>query len=139
MDDLMAFRIGFRKLCLAKYVEYNDDRMMLYYENLKSLAYILDVLDNSVRKHYRRTQSFPLVDDLINDQKDIYETRRHANADKFGLIEGKVELSNEQMEDNRKTGKKAKYFRDRAERHGYSGLEQMKYIQKRMGWEVKSE
>lgn len=88
MDNLIAFRVGFRQLCLSKNVEYDDDRMDIYYKNLKNLEYILDVLDNSVAKPYRRTQSFPLIEDLIDDHREICEKKRQENADKFGLPEG---------------------------------------------------
>lgn len=128
MGNLIAFRVGFKNLCLAKYVEYDDNRMQLYYEKLKNFDYILDVLDNSVKKPYRRTQSFPLIEDLREDHRDIFEEKRHENADKFGLetpVRKPIDL---------KRFKLGNWLHNRADRHGKFGMEKLEYINKRMGW-----
>lgn len=109
-----------------------------YLEYLSELPYISEVMNQASKGELGLDPKFmPNVPQLIaahkKYEKEVEEKARQANADKFSL-----EALVEKPVDTKEFKKGHKLFK-RADRHGYSGLEQTKYIFKRMGWEVKSE
>ena len=115
-----------------------QEETIAYLEYLSELPYISEVMNQASKGELGIDSKFmPNVPQLIaahkKYEKEVEEKAKQENADKFSL-----EAPVAKQIDTKKR-KKVHLLFDRAGRHGYSGMEQTKYIFKRMGWDTVKE